>query len=485
MGDYECMFIMHIALQGCLRARAVPYGLTADTGGHIKYLLELVEAAEAAGVARQEIVVRRFHDEALGLHYARRVEPFGPRSRIVRIDGASARYLAKEEMAGEIPALIDNLVAHIGRTGRPDVIHAHYADAGTVAGEIRRRLGIPFVFTGHSLGRVKAGTIGRADAVLQRRIDAEERVIAGADRIVVSSRDEAKRQYGLYDAIRGREHAILLNPPGCDLERTDAALPPALRRRIEGPLADPRRPAVLALARPVRKKNLAGLVRAFAHGTLRERANLVVFAGTRGDLREEGGEHRAVLEELLYLQDRHDLAGHMVMPKHHAPGDVPAIYAWARRTGGVFANVALNEPFGLTFLEAAAAGLPVVATEHGGPKDIVGRLGNGLLVDPEDDAAIAAALERLLDDRALHAACARQGEERVAHYGWRRHARDYLADLARLVRPVPRPVGTIPNGFVGSAANKGAGGSAGGRLHGADGGTRSVAQPTLAPGDRP
>ena len=38
------MFICHIALQGCLALGDVPYGVTADTGGHIKYLLELAQA---------------------------------------------------------------------------------------------------------------------------------------------------------------------------------------------------------------------------------------------------------------------------------------------------------------------------------------------------------------------------------------------------------------------------------------------------------
>jgi glycosyltransferase involved in cell wall biosynthesis len=44
---------------------------------------------------------------------------------------------------------------------------------------------------------------------------------------------------------------------------------------------------------------------------------------------------------------------------------------------GVFANVALQEPFGLTIIEAAAHGVPVVATKWGGPTDILDTLKNG------------------------------------------------------------------------------------------------------------
>jgi sucrose-phosphate synthase len=44
----------------------------------------------------------------------------------------------------------------------------------------------------------------------------------------------------------------------------------------------------------------------------------------------------------------------------------------------------LQEPFGLTLIEAAAHGVPIVATSQGGPVDIVSTLGNGVLIDPND-----------------------------------------------------------------------------------------------------
>ncbi len=70
------------------------------------------------------------------------------------------------------------------------------------------------------------------------------------------------------------------------------------------------------------------------------------------------------------------------------------IYRLAAASRGVFVNPALTEPFGLTLLEAAASGLPVVATEDGGPQDIIANCDNGLLIDPLDKAAIAKALLR-------------------------------------------------------------------------------------------
>jgi glycosyltransferase involved in cell wall biosynthesis len=61
---------------------------------------------------------------------------------------------------------------------------------------------------------------------------------------------------------------------------------------------------------------------------------------------------------------------------------VPEIYRLVAASRGVFINPALTEPFGLTLLEAAASGLPIVATENGGPVDIIANCRNGRLVDP-------------------------------------------------------------------------------------------------------
>lgn len=441
------MFILHIALQGCVRAADVAYGLTPDTGGHIKYLLELVAAADRRReVTRQEVVVRRFDDPALGPHYAARTERISHKSRIVRLDGACRGYMPKERMHAQIGALELSLAQHLRALDRlPDVIHAHYADAGLLALRIRARFGIPVVFTAHSLGRVKRQAEPHLadDAVLARRIATEDAVLAQVDRIVASSANEAHEQYGLYSTARSA--SIAVNPPGCDLSlyagRGDAGADARVADSLGRFLREPDRPTVLAIARPVRKKNLAGLVHAFAaEPRLRERTNLVLVAGCRTTLDALDAEARDVVSELMALVDRYDLWGQVALPKRHRPADVPAFYRFAARRGGVFANPATNEPFGLTLLEAAASGLPVVATDRGGPVDIVGHCRNGAVVDPTDTAAFGAAMADLVDDPARWAAAARNGRARAAHFDWDRHVERYLADLRQLTAaPAMRP----------------------------------------------
>ena len=88
---------------------------------------------------------------------------------------------------------------------------------------------------------------------------------------------------------------------------------------------------------------------------------------------------------------------------HAPPAD--SVDAVAASTRGAFVNIALQEPFGLVLIEAAANGLPTVATRYGGPVEIHAILKNGLLVEPTDAGAVADALVTLLTDRHLWCVC--------------------------------------------------------------------------------
>ncbi|BES70563.1 HAD-IIB family hydrolase [Marinobacter nanhaiticus D15-8W] len=434
--------VMHIALQGCLRGGDIPYGLTADTGGHIRYLLELVEAlSRRPEVEHQIIVTRAFDDPKLGAEYTAAEESLGPNVTLWRCPGQTSDYLAKEALWSELPALTEALVDRMREQGiRPDLVHAHYADAGIMAYQLKRRLGIPYVFTAHSLGASKlqhASPDKPISRTLRRRIRYEELAVRGASSMIASSEHEAKFQYGLYrchDLNRTK-----VNPPGCDLQNFSRPAPQSTTHEVDTLLKrflrEPELPCLLAIARPVAKKNLKALIKAYGENPeLRQKANLVLIAGTRSRIEACEPEAQQVWLEMLQLIDDYDLYGHVAYPKQHELRQIPAIYQWAAQRKGVFVNPALNEPFGLTLLEAAAAGLPVVATQEGGPIDIVRRCGHGLVVPPTDTRAIAEGCRQILFDDVGWQRLSARGRKNVAFYSWSRHARQYVMETGLVTR---------------------------------------------------
>ena len=434
--------IMHIALQGCLKSGPIPYGLTADTGGHIRYLLELVEAlSHQPEVAHQIIVTRAFDAPHLGADYSIPEETLYPGVTLWRCWGASSEYLPKEALWRELPAMVEALVERMRNEGvRPDVVHAHYADAGAMASRIKTLLGIPYVFTAHSLGATKIPhrfSGSSIDRTLRRRIRFEELALVNADGVVASSDHEAQVQYALYRHYD--PHRTQVNPPGCNLNHFQVAVPPKAADEVDIELRRflrrPDRPCLLAIARPVRKKNLSALLTAYGEDpSLRDKANLVIIAGTRSNIAQQENEMREVWDQLITLIDRYDLYGDVAYPKHHEFQHIPAIYQWAASRRGIFVNAALSEPFGLTLLESAAAGLPVIATKEGGPVDILRRCQHGILVTPTDIPALAEACHHLLDDKLAWARHSSRGRRNVDFYSWSRHATQYLQAVSRLPR---------------------------------------------------
>ncbi|WP_145263522.1 HAD-IIB family hydrolase [Planctomycetes bacterium Pan216] len=442
-----------ISLHGLIRAHDPELGRDADTGGQIKYVLELArELAARSEVREVELLTRQIVDPKVSDDYAKVEESIAENAKIVRIPFGPKRYLRKEALWPYLEFFIDQTLPHFRRTGLPDIIHAHYADAGYAGSQLARLLHIPFVFTGHSLGRVKRQrmTVGKANPqTLERkykftqRIEAEEIALETASMVVTSTNQEVEQQYELYDHYVPSRMEVI--PPGVDLSSFSPVVEGWQRPRIADDLdrflRDPSKPMILAMARPDERKNLATLVRVFGESEeLQEQANLVLVMGTRDDLNQLPREQHSVINGVLHLIDRYDLYGRVAYPKSHSPDDVPELYRLVASRRGVFINPALTEPFGLTLLEAGASGLPIVATNDGGPRDIIANCRNGILVDPMDDEAIKRALLRALTEPEQWDEWSANGISGTReHYSWTKHAKRYLRDINDIFEHAPAP----------------------------------------------
>jgi sucrose-phosphate synthase len=449
------LYILLISIHGLIRGHDLELGRDADTGGQTLYVVELARAlGELEAVERVDLVTRRVVDPAVSEDYAVREENLSDKVRIVRVDAGPDGYIPKEKLWDHLDSLTDNLVEWLKKQPRvPDIVHSHYADAGYVGVRLANLAAVPLVHTGHSLGRDKRKRLlakGLSSQEIEstynmaRRIHAEEQLLANADLVITSTNNEIEEQYGLYNYYDPKSMTVI--PPGTDLERYHPPAPDETfdyRAKLVPFLRDPDKPLVLALSRPDERKNIAVLLDAFgASEALRKAANLLIIAGNRDDIRDLDTGAEQVLTQLLLLIDAHNLYGNVALPKRHRGDEIPEVYRAVSAGGGVFVNPALTEPFGLTLLEAAASGLPLVATENGGPVDIISNCSNGILVDPLDPTAIADALLSLLGDRDRWLKASRNGLEGVRkHYTWQAHAGSYLEQLRHLIdKPRRTPV---------------------------------------------
>lgn len=98
-------------------------------------------------------------------------------------------------------------------------------------------------------------------------------------------------------------------------------------------------------------QNITTLIKAFGESSmLREMANLVLVMGNRTNIDNMAQGSQKVLDKVLRLVDAYDLYGSVAYPKRHESDQVTDIYRYAHRTRGVFVNIALQEPFGLTLV---------------------------------------------------------------------------------------------------------------------------------------
>lgn len=167
-------------------------------------------------------------------------------------------------------------------------------------------------------------------------------------------------------------------------------------------------------------KNLVRLIEAFARLVIRDqgsgirdqRSEIGLVIGGHWDQRYP--EARQAVEK-LGLADRVYFIGPV------ADADLPALYGGAT----AFAFISEYEGFGLPPLEAMACGTPVVASNTSSLPEVIGDA--GLLVDPHDVSAIAAALDRVVSDAALRANLKQRSLDRAAAFTWEQTAAQTLA----------------------------------------------------------
>ena len=156
---------LHLHLHGLIRSNNLELGRDSDTGGQTQYVLELVKSlANTSEVDQVDLVTRLISDSKVHNDYSKEEEFIEPGAKILRFQFGPNKYLRKELLWPHLDELTNNLIKYYQKQeNNLTWIHAHYADAGYVGVRLSKALKVPFIFTGHSLGREKKRKLLEAD----------------------------------------------------------------------------------------------------------------------------------------------------------------------------------------------------------------------------------------------------------------------------------------------------------------------------------
>jgi len=325
-----------------------------------------------------------------------------------------------DHLAGANQALgvVSTDLSMAAAAGSADLVHSHtwYAN---LAGHLAALLyGVPHVATVHSLEPLRPWKAEQLGGGYEVSSWCERTSLESAAAIIAVSNGMRSDVLNTYPAIPAGRVRVIHN----GIDTTEYA-PDPRTDVLERYGVDPARPSVIFVGRITRQKGVPVLLHAAAG--LDPAAQLVLCAG-QPDTPELAAEVEGLVADLRAARSGVIWIPEM-LPKH------AVIQLLSHAT--VFACPSLYEPLGIVNLEAMACGTAVVGSAVGGIPEVVSDGETGLLVPPDDPAALAVALNTLVGDAERAAAMGRLGRERaVAEFGWKAVAAQTAALYAELAR---------------------------------------------------
>lgn len=279
------------------------------------------------------------------------------------------------------------------RQDRPAVLHVHcYGPNGAWATALAGLVRHPLIVTTHGETLADDHDAFGASALLRWSL---RRSLRRAAQVTACSDFAAADLVARFGLAVGRAQIV---PNGVDLEEPAGAPPGGLPTRY-----------LLGVGRLEAMKGFDLLIRGFAAADLPDDVGLVIAGeGSQGERLAEIARERGIAEKV-------------VLPGRLSRGEVVAVMAGA--TAVIVPS--RTEAFGIVVLEGWRASVPVVATNRGGPAALVTDGADGLVVDPEDEAALAGALRLVVTDQVLSSRVGAAGRLRAEEFSWQGVAREY------------------------------------------------------------
>lgn len=416
-----------------------------DTGGQVVYILDQVRALETEMLVRLKrqgldvtpriLIVTRLIPDAKGTTCNQRLERVSgtENTHILRVPfrtekGILRKWISRFEVWPYLETFAEDAAGEIAAElqGVPDFIIGNYSDGNLVASLLAHKMGVTQCTIAHALEKTKYPDSDlywknfdekyhfscqfTADIIAMNKADfiitSTYQEIAGTKNTVGQYESHtAFTLPGLYRVVHGIDvfdPKFNIVSPGADMciyfpyyekQKRLTALHSSIEEMIYNPeqnehhigtLSDRSKPIIFSMARLDRVKNISGLVECYSkNAKLRELVNLVIVGGYNDVKKSSDREEISEIEKIHDLMKTYNLDGQFrwisAQMNRARNGE---LYRYIADTKGAFVQPALYEAFGLTVVEGMTSGLPVFATCHGGPAEIIEHGISGFHIDP-------------------------------------------------------------------------------------------------------
>lgn len=467
-----------------------------DTGGQVVYILDQVKALEKAMThSLQEsgleakpkiIILSRLIPNASGTACNQHLEKVYDTSNcwILRIPfrafnkEITDNWISRFEIWPYLETFAEDsskeLLAQFGR--RPDFIIGNYSDGNMVAFMLARKFGVTMAIIAHALEKSKYLYSGLYWKELESsyhfsvQFTADLLAMNAANFIITSSyqeiagTNESIGQYesykqftmpGLYRVVGGINlfhPKFNILPPGVNkniyfpytndeerLHEVKDELEKLLFGKEEdedviGKLENPELTPLFSLARLDKIKNLTSLAEWYGKSKeLQKRTNLIIVAGKISAEQASDREEKEQINLMHQIIKKYNLYNKVRwIGKLFRKDQTGEVYRLIADRQGIFVQPALFEGFGLTVLEAMRSGVPVFATQYGGPLEIIQDGVSGFHIDPingkETTKKIVDFLNQCSKDKSFWNRISKKGIERVdTAFNWDLYASNLLS----------------------------------------------------------
>jgi glycosyltransferase involved in cell wall biosynthesis len=330
----------------------------------------------------------------------------GPRCRTIRLIAGPDTFVPRDEIFEYASTFVEELLKFQQNSGfKYSLVHTNYWISSWVGMELKKHQPLKQVHTYHSLGAVKYQSVTTIPMIASTRLAVEKTLLETAERVVATSPQEEEHMRSLV-STKGNIDII---PCGTDIRRFGSIDRLEARQQLG---INPEDKVVFYVGRFDPRKGIETLVRAVGHSQLRgkEKLKLIIGGGSRPG--ESDGRERDRIEKIVGELGMSDIT---TFPGRISDEILPAYYAAA----DVCVVPSHYEPFGLVAIEAMASGTPVIASDVGGLQFTVIPEETGLLAPPQDDAAFATAIDRILSNPDWRDQLGKQARARVeSKFSW-------------------------------------------------------------------